>query len=109
MGVARIKDAIYRFKPGLKDRSNLNRFAVCRDGNKLKWMRLYHGKEELERNDTGFFEAKPIGLDLARTVSGSPYHALGIPPDLAYEVEGRPVHATKDGKGKPILELFRST
>jgi uncharacterized protein DUF1501 len=36
------------------------------------------------------------------------YHALGIPPDLAYEVERRPVHATKDGKGKPVLELFRS-
>ena len=36
------------------------------------------------------------------------YHALGIPPDLAYEVERRPVHATKDGKGKPVLELLRS-
>ena len=36
------------------------------------------------------------------------YHALGIPPDLAYEVERRPVHATKDGKGKRVLELFRS-
>ena len=36
------------------------------------------------------------------------YHALGIPPDLAYEVERRPVHATKDGKGKPVLELFKS-
>ncbi|HEU0005647.1 MAG TPA: DUF1501 domain-containing protein [Terriglobia bacterium] len=35
------------------------------------------------------------------------YHALGIPPDLAYEVERRPVHATKDGKGKPVLELLR--
>jgi arylsulfatase A-like enzyme len=36
------------------------------------------------------------------------YHALGIPPDLAYEAERRPVHATKDGKGKPVLKLFRS-
>jgi len=35
------------------------------------------------------------------------YHALGIPPDLAYEIERRPVHATKDGKGKPVLELLR--
>jgi hypothetical protein len=34
------------------------------------------------------------------------YHALGIPPDLAYEVERRPVHVTKDGKGKPVLDLF---
>ena len=34
------------------------------------------------------------------------YHALGIPPDLAYEVEKRPFHVTKDGKGKPIRELL---
>ncbi|MBI3668071.1 MAG: DUF1501 domain-containing protein [Acidobacteria bacterium] len=34
------------------------------------------------------------------------YHAMGIPPDLAYEVEKRPFHVTKDGKGKPVLELF---
>jgi hypothetical protein len=34
------------------------------------------------------------------------YWALGIPPDLAYEVEKRPFHVTKDGKGKPILGLF---
>jgi hypothetical protein len=34
------------------------------------------------------------------------YHALGIPPDLAYEVEKRPFHVTKDGKGKPVTALF---
>ena len=34
------------------------------------------------------------------------YYALGIPPDLAYEVERRPFHVTRDGKGKPVLELF---
>lgn len=34
------------------------------------------------------------------------YRALGIPPDLAYEVENRPFHVTQDGRGKPILELF---
>ncbi|MDX1981322.1 MAG: DUF1501 domain-containing protein [Bryobacteraceae bacterium] len=34
------------------------------------------------------------------------YHAMGIPPDLAYEVEKRPFHVTRDGKGKPILDLF---
>ena len=34
------------------------------------------------------------------------YHAMGIPPDLAYEVEKRPFHVTKDGKGKPVMELF---
>jgi hypothetical protein len=34
------------------------------------------------------------------------YRAMGIPPDLAYEVEKRPVHITRDGKGKAIHELF---
>ena len=34
------------------------------------------------------------------------YHALGIPPDTAYMVERRPVYVTKDGIGKPILDLF---
>jgi arylsulfatase A-like enzyme len=46
---------------------------------------------------------KPVHIeDLHATI----YHALGIPPDLAYEVEKRPFHVTKDGKGKPILDLF---
>ena len=34
------------------------------------------------------------------------YRAMGIPPDLAYPVEERPFHVTKDGKGKPVMELF---
>jgi uncharacterized protein (DUF1501 family) len=34
------------------------------------------------------------------------YHAMGIPPDLAYEVEKRPFYVTKDGKGKPVLDIF---
>jgi hypothetical protein len=34
------------------------------------------------------------------------YHALGIPADTSYMVERRPVYVTKDGKGKPILDLF---
>jgi hypothetical protein len=34
------------------------------------------------------------------------YYALGIPADLAYEVEKRPFHVTKDGKGKPVMDLF---
>lgn len=34
------------------------------------------------------------------------YHALGIPPDTSYLVERRPVYVTRDGKGKPILDLF---
>lgn len=34
------------------------------------------------------------------------YHALGISPKLAYEIEKRPFYVTRDGLGKPILELF---
>lgn len=34
------------------------------------------------------------------------YHALGIPSDLAYEVEKRPFYVTRDGLGNPIQELF---
>jgi hypothetical protein len=34
------------------------------------------------------------------------YHAMGIPPDLAYEIERRPFYVTRDGKGIPISELF---
>ncbi|HEY2431383.1 MAG TPA: DUF1501 domain-containing protein [Vicinamibacterales bacterium] len=34
------------------------------------------------------------------------YHALGIPPDLAYVAEKRPVYVTRDGKGQPATELF---
>jgi hypothetical protein len=34
------------------------------------------------------------------------YHAMGIPPDHGYQVERRPFYVTKDGKGKPILDVF---
>jgi hypothetical protein len=34
------------------------------------------------------------------------FHALGIPPDLAYINEKRPVYVTRDGKGKVAKELF---
>jgi hypothetical protein len=34
------------------------------------------------------------------------YHALGISPRLSYEIEKRPFYVTRDGVGKPILELF---
>ena len=34
------------------------------------------------------------------------YAALGIPPDQAYVVEKRPFYVTKDGRGKPVRELF---
>jgi hypothetical protein len=35
------------------------------------------------------------------------YHALGIPPDTAYEVEKRPFYTTPDGKGEPIPDLLK--
>jgi hypothetical protein len=42
---------------------------------------------------------KPVRIeDLHATI----YHAMGIPPNLAYTVENRPFHVTKDGKGRPI-------
>lgn len=34
------------------------------------------------------------------------FHALGIPPTLAYEVEQRPFYVTRDGLGRPVTELF---
>ncbi|MDP8243260.1 MAG: DUF1501 domain-containing protein [Candidatus Hinthialibacter antarcticus] len=34
------------------------------------------------------------------------YHAMGIPPELNYEIEKRPFYVTRDGVGKPVLELF---
>jgi len=34
------------------------------------------------------------------------FHALGIAPDLAYEIEKRPFYVTRDGLGKPIKDLF---
>ncbi len=34
------------------------------------------------------------------------FHALGIPPKLAYEIEKRPFYVTRDGEGKPISALF---
>ncbi len=45
----------------------------------------------------------PIGIeDLHATI----YHALGIPPDTAYVAEKRPIYVTRDGVGKPHLDLF---
>ncbi|WP_437222378.1 DUF1501 domain-containing protein [Planctomicrobium sp. SH661] len=34
------------------------------------------------------------------------YHALGISPKFSLDVEQRPFYVTKDGLGKPVLELF---
>jgi hypothetical protein len=34
------------------------------------------------------------------------YRAVGISPKLSYEIEKRPFYVTRDGVGKPILDLF---
>jgi hypothetical protein len=34
------------------------------------------------------------------------FAALGIAPDLSYEIERRPFYVTRDGLGKPIADLF---
>jgi hypothetical protein len=61
-----------------------------------------YGKTAEERPCTTI-ENPVVMEDLHATI----YHALGIPPDTAYLAERRPVYVTKDGKGKPILDLFR--
>jgi hypothetical protein len=47
-------------------------------------------------------EGKITIEDLHATI----YHALGISPKLSYEVEKRPFYVTRDGVGKPRMELF---
>jgi hypothetical protein len=34
------------------------------------------------------------------------FHAMGISPKTAYNVEKRPFYITEDGRGKPVLDLF---
>ena len=34
------------------------------------------------------------------------FHALGMSPQTAFDVEKRPFYATEDGKGRPVQELF---
>jgi hypothetical protein len=47
-------------------------------------------------------EGRVIIEDLHATL----YHALGISPKLAYEIERRPFYVTRDGVGKPVRPLF---
>ena len=60
-----------------------------------------YGKTAEERPCTTI-ENPVVMEDLHATI----YHALGIPADTSYLVERRPVYVTKDGTGKPILDLF---
>ena len=60
-----------------------------------------HGETSQERPLTCLTPSVSIS-DLHATL----YHAMGIPPDQAYEVEKRPFFVTKDGHGKPLASLF---
>lgn len=62
---------------------------------------MVYGKTADERPCTTIENPVPV-----ENLHATMYHALGIPPDQAYVVEKRPVYVTKDGKGKPITELF---
>lgn len=45
----------------------------------------------------------PLSIeDLHATI----YTAMGISPKTAYDIEKRPFYATRDGKGKAVMELF---
>ena len=46
---------------------------------------------------------KPVRIeDLHATI----YRAMGIPANQGYLIESRPFYVTRDGKGKPITEVF---
>jgi hypothetical protein len=47
----------------------------------------------------------PLGVeDLHATI----FQAMGISPKTSFDIEGRPFYATKDGTGKPAMEVFAS-
>lgn len=60
-----------------------------------------HGKTADER-PCGIVENPVTITDLHATI----YHAMGIPANQGYLVEQRPFYVTKDGKGKPVMDLF---
>jgi hypothetical protein len=46
---------------------------------------------------------KPVTIeDLHATI----FTAMGISPKTAYDIENRPFYATKDGVGKPVMDIF---
>jgi len=46
------------------------------------------------------------GRVVIEDLHASMFRAMGISPKLSYEIEKRPFYVTRDGVGKPILELF---
>ena len=60
-----------------------------------------HGKTAEER-PCKTLEKRVVIEDLHASI----FHALGMSPKLSYEIEKRPFYVTRDGEGKPILDLF---
>jgi len=74
--------------------------SVLLFGGGVKRGRL-HGRTAEER-PCKTLEGRVVIEDLHASL----YRAMGIAPNLAYEIERRPFYVTRDGKGKPIAELF---
>ena len=55
-------------------------------------------------NERPFVATKnPVSItDMHATI----FHAMGIAPDLKFDIEKRPFYATEDGLGKPVLDIF---
>ena len=60
-----------------------------------------YGKTTDERPLVAVENPVPV-MDLHATI----FTAMGISPKTAYDVEKRPFFATKDGHGKPVLDVF---
>jgi hypothetical protein len=60
-----------------------------------------HGRTADER-PCKTVEKRVVIEDLHATI----YHALGISPKLSYEIEKRPFYVTRDGVGKPVVEVL---
>jgi hypothetical protein len=61
-----------------------------------------HGKTADER-PCKTLEGRVVIEDLHATI----YRTLGISPKLAYEIEKRPFYVTRDGLGKPVMEILQ--
>jgi hypothetical protein len=60
-----------------------------------------HGKTAEER-PCKTIEKRVVIEDLHASI----YRAVGISPKLSYEIEKRPFYTTRDGLGKPVMDLF---
>jgi hypothetical protein len=60
-----------------------------------------HGKTADER-PCKTIEKRVVIEDLHASI----YRAVGISPKLSYEIEKRPFYVTRDGLGKPVMDLF---